>query len=386
MPRFLKEVKKDKELSLKSTFQVREDFISPWQSNLINKQDIQPDIERDISPDIEQDSVQVASRYIPDSHKIATRNIPDSSPDTNQIATRELTRYTPGIHPDIKPDIKRDICLLRHYVRGLIGHQKKMFEYVLDFANLNDGFNSGFISSHEMASAIGCTYPTVKITLFKMVEKGIFIRHKGKGCRGGYIILEIPKIVKGFYLEQNQDIKRDSKRDIQQDNSNIHYNNSNKNIITIGEGWDEVDFSSLEPIGFRKNHLLQIKKFTTPEITQESVNHFAFALENNEKVRKYETPLNVLITVLKRGEAWVEGNYESPLERAQRLQLERRRAEQNRVQKREEELRNLEFNEWEKNLDEDQKRKISPRGFVGDMKNHFYENVWPEIKKNLEKQ
>lgn len=161
--------------------------------------------------------------------------------------------------------------------------------------------------------------------------------------------------------------------------------NSNKNIITIGEGWDEIDFSSLEPIGFRKNHLLQIKKFTTPAITQESVNHFAFALENNEKVRKYETPLNVLITVLKRGEAWVEVNYESPLERAQRLQLERRRAEQNRFQKREEELRNLEFNHWEKSLDEDQKRRISPRGFIGEMKVYFYENVWPEIKKNLEK-
>ena len=58
--------------------------------------------------------------------------------------------------------------------------------------------------------------------------------------------------------------------------------------------------SLLEPQGFKKAHLLQLKNVNIPEVVQESINHFAFALQHNEKVKTYQTPLNVFMSVLKK--------------------------------------------------------------------------------------
>ena len=58
-------------------------------------------------------------------------------------------------------------------------------------------------------------------------------------------------------------------------------------------------------IGFNKKHLLQIKNKTSPDVAQESINHFAYSLKYNKKTKEYPNPLATLITVLK--EAKLDG-------------------------------------------------------------------------------
>ena len=49
--------------------------------------------------------------------------------------------------------------------------------------------------------------------------------------------------------------------------------------------WKKINFEPLIEIGFSQTQLKQLatQNLNTPEIVQESINHFAFGLKNNEK-------------------------------------------------------------------------------------------------------
>ena len=152
--------------------------------------------------------------------------------------------------------------------------------------------------------------------------------------------------------------------------------------------WDEIDFCNLEFIGFNKNHLLQVKNRTTPEVVQESINHFAYSLQHNKKTKEYPNPIATLIAVLKRGEAWIEPNYQSPQEMAQLKILEAKKAELERKKAIEEDLYKIAFEEWQQNLSKEERYSLAPDNRKrGDptpphakLSIYFKENIWPEKK------
>lgn len=106
--------------------------------------------------------------------------------------------------------------------------------------------------------------------------------------------------------------------------------NPNKGGNNLNDPWDEVDITPLENIGFNKKHLLQVKNKITPELAQESINHFSYGLKFNKKTIEYSNPIATLISVLKRGEAWIEPLYKSPQELSQIKLLEMKKAESER--------------------------------------------------------
>lgn len=163
--------------------------------------------------------------------------------------------------------------------------------------------------------------------------------------------------------------------------------NNNKITTMAGDGWENVDISPLEDRGLTKNSLLQLKNLNTPEITQESIYHFAFSLEFNEKIKAYKDPISALIVTLKRGEAWIDPNYISPRERAQRALLEARKREQERMQQLEKEQFDLEFSAWESSLPADERKQIAPdkaESFANaKLRAYFNENIWPAIKNSI---
>lgn len=152
--------------------------------------------------------------------------------------------------------------------------------------------------------------------------------------------------------------------------------------------WEEIDFSSLESIGFNKKHLLQIKNKTTPEIVQESINHFAYGLSHNKKTQGYPNPLATFISVLKRGEFWIEHNYQSPQELAKKKLLEIKKAELERIKIIEEEIYQVAFDEWKQSLNQKEIESLAPdlrkRGDPipphAKLSSYFKENIWPNKK------
>jgi hypothetical protein len=164
---------------------------------------------------------------------------------------------------------------------------------------------------------------------------------------------------------------------------------SPSSITDLLDPWEEVDISPLESIGFNKKHLLQIKNKTTPDVAQESINHFAYSLKYNTKTKEYANPLATLITVLKRGEAWLEPNYQSPQELAQLKIIEIKKAEMERKRVIEEELFKMAFDEWQHDLSKEEIDALAPDGRKkGDLTPpaaklglYFKEQIWPEKRK-----
>ncbi|MCZ4786707.1 hypothetical protein O6D23_02920 [Legionella pneumophila] len=165
--------------------------------------------------------------------------------------------------------------------------------------------------------------------------------------------------------------------------------NISSSVTDYMDPWDEVDISSLESIGFNKKHLLQIKNKTTPDVAQESINHFAYSLKYNKKTKEYPNPLATLITVLKRGEAWIEPNYQSPQELAQLKILEVKKAELERKKALEEELYKVAFDDWQQSLSKDEiailapdhRKKGDPVPPTAKLSIYFKEKIWPEKRK-----
>lgn len=161
-------------------------------------------------------------------------------------------------------------------------------------------------------------------------------------------------------------------------------------VIDSTDPWDAIDFSCLESIGFNKKHLLQFKNKNTPDVVQESINHFAYSLKHNKKTKDYTNPLATLISVLKRGEAWIESNYQSPQELAQLKILEARKAELERKKTIEEDIYKIVFEEWKQNLSKDETESLAPdlrkRGDptppYAKLSSYFKENIWPEKKRD----
>lgn len=159
---------------------------------------------------------------------------------------------------------------------------------------------------------------------------------------------------------------------------------------TNNDSWESIDISPLESIGFRSKHLLQIKKNSTPEIVQESINHFSYALKYNQKTKEYTNPISAFISVLKRGEAWVEPNYKSPQEIAQQKFIELKKAEIERAKKLEEDLFEIALEEWQQTLSEEEIQSLAPDNRKkGDptpprikLSAYFRKNIWPSKKQS----
>jgi hypothetical protein len=123
--------------------------------------------------------------------------------------------------------------------------------------------------------------------------------------------------------------------------------------------WDEIDVSSLENIGLSKKHLSQLRTKNFPDVVQDSINHFSYGLQFNPKLKKYDDPLAVLISVLSKGNSWIEQNYKSSKEIALEKVLEERKKDQQRVLVLEEELIKTEFEKWYLNLKDEEKISIT---------------------------
>jgi predicted DNA-binding transcriptional regulator len=161
---------------------------------------------------------------------------------------------------------------------------------------------------------------------------------------------------------------------------------SMSSIADLLDPWEDVDTSPLEFIGFNKKHLLQIKNKTSPDVAQESINHFAYSLKYNTKTKEYPNPLATLIAVLKRGEFWLEPNYRSPQELAQLKIIEVKKAEIERKRAIEEELFKIAFDEWQHALSKEEINALAPDGRKkGDLTPptaklslYFKDQIWPK--------
>ena len=192
-----------------------------------------------------------------------------------------------------------------------------------------------------LSAALDASPSMIKQALYRCKKKNVISVVKRKDGRGGWCQYKISKDLKFNQNQKSQPIYNSSS------NSNtINEIEDKQNCLDSQSEWQELNIEPLADIGFKKSHVKQLEKLSTPEIVQESINHFAYALEHNAKVKKYDSPINVFMGVIRKGGAWIEAGYRSPHELAMEKILESRKLEKNRINKLHEQEVEMNFQDW----------------------------------------
>ncbi|AKP75046.1 hypothetical protein Psal006b_03598 (plasmid) [Piscirickettsia salmonis] len=329
----------------------------------------------------------------------------NNSSKVSKISKRDNNDIKSFSHEDIDTNILKNL-------RKTIGHQRTIMmlitSHIKSMKNDNNLIN---IPISILATKINTDKETVRTSIKRLQKKAILLKAQGERGRHGSTQVIVPNFVKKECLKlynchpqpidetnQNGNEYSNEYRNKNRNEKSL-YNSSSNNINTITinkdsglpENWLNINFAPLEEIGFSSTQLKQLhsRSLNTPEIIQDSIYHFAFALKFKKTAQKYSEPLNVLMGVLRKGEAWTEQNYRSAQEIAQEEFIERKKIEKERLNKLKEETYKLAFDEWRSSLTLEEIDKIAPRKKInGDitpqqvkLNNHFKENVWEEIKK-----
>lgn len=287
-------------------------------------------------------------------------------------------------------------------LRKTTGYQKAVMQQITaHIKSLAKTVNTIDIPIDTLSIRIKTTKDITRTSLKRLQKKLILLKEKGERGRLGSTQVTIPNYIlkeclnlftcppKSLYEIGNEN-RYDNRYDNSVYSSSIYTNTTTKNI-DLPEDWLRINIAPLESIRFSSTQIKQLytQALNTPEVIQESINHFAFGLKNNQKFKNYNDPLNVLMGVLRKGEIWIESNYESPLEIAQRQMIEQKKIERERKKQLEDEAFKVALDEWKETMTAKELEEISAKDNPKDVtpKNvkitiYFKEIIWPTVKKN----
>jgi len=279
----------------------------------------------------------------------------------------------------------------------LTGHQKHIFLFIVERCVSRGLLNTGIVKIETLCEITKTSFQMVKLSIKRLIFKSLVNRNKGKKGRGGFHSFNISESTRNCFLEYKRLVgsKEDSNKTNHANITHINLNKKSYHSDEMPEEWKNINTELLKEIGFSENHLKQLyqKNLNTPAVTEESIKHFSFGLLNNPKIKQYQDPLNVLMGVLRKGQAWIENNYKSHQEIAQITLLENKKAEIERLLLLEKEAYDIAFTHWQSTLSSEDLELIIPSwNDLADksealipkkvkLRIFFEKNIWPTKKK-----
>ncbi|OIN82963.1 hypothetical protein KX00_2028 [Francisella sp. TX07-6608] len=251
------------------------------------------------------------------------------------------------------------------------------------------------LTKKEISIETNIALGSINTSIHRLIKKNIIIKLDAiKGGKNATTIYSIPsKILNDF--RKNTIDKNIASPYIY--NNTIYNNKTNNNESYLNKqdksellSWD-IDYSLLNKYGFKKSHLNQLSKVEglTEEVIQESIYHYAWALENNfeEMKKKYDSrfeknPLGLLIGTLKKGNEWIEAGYKSPEELAEEQIFQAKRQRLERIKKEKAEKFNIEFELWFEELTQDKKHEIFKKLNLDKIPKHVHEEAYQKYFKD----
>jgi hypothetical protein len=289
-------------------------------------------------------------------------------------------------------------------LRKTTGYQKEVMQQITaHIKSLPGNVNTIDIPIDTLSIRIKTSKDITRTSIKRLQKKSILLKEKGERGRLGSTQVTIPNFIlkaclnlfvcppKSLYEIGNEN-RYDNRNDDPVYSSSIYINNTTTDNKMLPEEWMNIDFEPLKKIGFSFTQITQLysegKCLNTPEIIQDSINRCAFSLEHNLKYKDHPNPLNLLMGILRKGQAWVENNYQSPQEIAQRALIELKKAERERKNQLEKDAFQLGLEDWQESLSIEELEKITAKK-IGDVtpksvkiSQYFKEHVWSEVKKN----
>ena len=198
--------------------------------------------------------------------------------------------------------------------------------------------------------------------IYRLKKKGFIYLVRRKDGRGGWCQYKLHKEITITPI-YNNDINIINKKETIKTNSESLQPQTDKSK----NDWLNIDFSPLSNFGFRKSHITQLSqiKNLTPEMIQESILHFAWALNNNldEMIQKYDerfekNKLGLLIGTLKKGNEWIEAGYKSPEDIAQAEILKAKKVRLEKIKQQKLEMFETDFELWYEELTKEDRNKV----------------------------
>ena len=277
-------------------------------------------------------------------------------------------------------------------IQSLSGIQLLIFNKILDMKSKSNKDYVTVVNTTLLATELCMSVNVLRVSLRRIVAKNLLVREKGFMGRNGASNFKIPNMVLKF------------KEEIEESNKITYKENNNNNIIintiipNVGitkepsmdsTWWNKLNISNLEEYGFKHAQFKQIEGMNSFDVIQESINHFAWGLEYNSKNERYkENPSRILLSVLKKGGAWIEDGYRDPQEIALEKILEAKKKSADRKKKLEDDLYVVALNEWIDTLTQNEIEQLVPQKSTKDLtpqksrlSSYFKEKIWPLTKK-----
>jgi len=285
-----------------------------------------------------------------------------------------------------------------YIILRLSGHQKKIFNFILERCVARGLLSTGIVTSETLTSITNTSLTMVNTSIQRLVEKGIIQRENGKRGRGGFYCFGISQDVKDAAVEYRRITNLDNMESFKipdTQTSKMEISNFDVKKVTSGlpPEWDELEIDSLAHIGFSKGHIQQLFKHGDIDIisVQDSINYFAYDLKYNNKAASITkaSPIAYFMGILKRAGIYTAPeNYESPKDKALRELIEHKKNEKEKRDSMMKELINLAFDDWQSKLTQEDKDAFIPAEIKksklsaakqASLKTYFTEKVWPTL-------
>lgn len=274
----------------------------------------------------------------------------------------------------------------------LSGHQKIIFSFVLEKSLSSGSLSSGIVTSEMLISMTNTSLSMINTSIQRLVDKKLLFRENGKRGRGGFYSFGLTQDVKDAAIEFRKLSTEVNKIENPFENDDLA-RMDNQKFSMLPKEWDEIDTEPLHHISFSRGHLVQLYKYGNIDVQtiQESIYHFAYDLEQNNKAVNItkSSPIGYFMGILKRSGLYnAPQNYESPKNKALREMLERKKIEKEKHDSMMRELINIAFDDWQAKLTQDEKDQLIPDEIkksrlsgakFSSLRTYFIENIWPQI-------
>ena len=292
----------------------------------------------------------------------------------------------------------------------MVGLQRSLVFVIFNECKINRTKITNPISIEYLAKACNSNVFSIKKSIQRLEKKGIIFRAEFKNGRSGWTKYELTENVYKEIIINHSNSKFDENWRQTGDKLGTELetklrtifpssNSTYKTTTTIQEGnsqkndnvWN-LDITPLTTIGFTQKHLEQISQRTShsPEEVQEAIYAFSYDLENKKiKIRNGNDPLHFFMGIMGKGGLYLptSADYMNPTLRASKLYLEKRKERKDHYQQVESALRNENFEQWNSQLNEEEKERILPEevknsGFKPYIQSsllaYHRKNLWPE--------
>lgn len=302
----------------------------------------------------------------------------------NKVETPFKHGFIRGDRPNLKIGLEQGL----NRVKDLRGNPLKVMLSLINNISPDSLEVTERLSVADIAKTANISKESVKTALKFLTKNEIITRLYSQTGLHGWTQYKIKKIFIDDAAKQG--LNRVGTEGISS-SSNLNTTTNNTEIVEHQSMiLETVDIAPLKGIGFTNHHLRQVlsQNKLSIEVIQDSINAYAFDLENNQKANSINktTPLNYFLQTLLKGNPYnPPANYETAEDKAMRLFIERKKELEKVRLEREEELLKLACGEWLESLSEEEKqdlmsedaKKSSVQGFkIASLRSYFKENLW----------